>query len=258
MHVKSATGAYADKLPLEQCAAYVHAQLDSRELHAVVPKPHVPGPAITISHQAGSGAHEIAIRLAGLLQSREPDAPVPWTVFDRNLVEKVLLEHDLPQALARFIPEERLSYIQDAMTEMVGVIPPSWDTVPQIASTVLHLAVAGHVILVGRGASFITSLVPNVLHIRLIASLPKRIERIQHLRDLTPEEAAEWIRKEDSARGRYVKSHFHVAIDDDLLYHLVINTDRVPCTEAVQFIADGVGSCLGSGSWTATEPSRPA
>jgi len=253
MNIERATGANADNLPLEQCDAYVHAQLDFLEFHAAALIPHAPGPAITISHQSGSGAHEIAIRLAGLLQSREPDAPAGWTMFDRNLVEKVLLDHNLPQALARFIPEDRRNYIQDAMTEMVGVIPPSWETVPQIASTVLHLAVAGHVILVGRGANFITSLVPNVFHVRLIASLPKRIERTQHLRNLSPEEAAEWIRKEDRARGRYVKSHFHVGIDDDLLYHLIINTDRVPCTGAVQLIADGMGFCLGAGGWGATK-----
>ncbi|MGA2083314.1 MAG: cytidylate kinase-like family protein [Holophaga sp.] len=245
MHTDSATGSYADKLPLDQCNAYVHAQLEFRESHAAVPNPHAPGPAITISHLAGSGAHEIAIRLTGFLQVSEPDGPVPWTVFDRNLVEKVLEDHHLSQTLAKFIPEDRRNYIQDAMTEMVGVIPPSWDTVPQIASTVLHLADAGHVILVGRGANFITSRVPNVFHVRLIASLPKRIERIQRLHNLTAQEAAEWIKKEDHARGRYVKSHFHVGINDDLLYHLIINTDRVPCAEAVQLIAHGMRLCTG-------------
>ncbi len=244
MHTKSATGAYADQLPLEQCNAYVHAQLDFREAHGAVPNPHAPGPAITISHLAGSGAHEIAIRLVGLLQAEDPDGPVPWTVFDRNLVEKVLEDHHLPQALAKFIPEDRRNYIQDAVTEMVGVIPPSWETAAQIASTVLHLADAGHVILVGRGANFITSRVPNVFHVRLIASQPKRIERIQKLHSLTPEHAAEWVQKEDRARGRYVKSHFHVGINDDLLYHLVINTDRVPIAKAAQLIAQGMKLCF--------------
>lgn len=104
--------------------------MDFRKAHGAVPNPHAPGPAITISHLAGSGAHEIAIRLAGLLQAEDLDGPVPWTVFDRNLVEKVLEDHHLPQALAKFIPEDRRNYIQDAMVEMVGVIPPSWETVP--------------------------------------------------------------------------------------------------------------------------------
>jgi hypothetical protein len=101
-----------------------------------------------------------------------------WTVFDRHLLEKVPEEHELPKALAKFMPEERRSFIQDAMEELVGLRPPSWVMMPKIA--VLHLADAGHVILVGRGANCITAHMPNVFHVRLIASLPKRLERMQN------------------------------------------------------------------------------
>jgi len=243
MPTDRAPGFFEDMPTLKQCNAYILTQLEFRESHPGLAAPPSPGPAITISHQAGSGAHEIAIRLAGFLQAAEPQAPVPWTVFDRNLVEKVLEDHHLSQTLAKFIPEDSRNYIQDAMVEMMGMVPPSWDMVPQIASTVMRLADAGHVILVGRGASFITSRVPHVFHVRLIASLPKRIQHIQQLNHLTQEEAAALIKKEDRARGRYVKSNFHVGIDDDLLYHLIINTDLVPCADAVRLIADGMRLC---------------
>lgn len=59
--------------------------------------------------------------------------------------------------------------------------------------------------------------------------------------------ATAFIEKEDSAHGRYVKGSFHVGIDDDHLYHLVLNTDRFPCPEAAQLIAEGARRCfLGS------------
>ncbi len=202
------------------------------------------GPAITISHQTGSGAHEIAERTAELLRSSAPKDTPPWTVLDRQLVEKVLEEHDLPKSLARYMPEDRRSFIQDMMEELVGLRPPSWVMVPRIAETVLHLADAGHVILVGRGANFITARMANVFHVRLIASLPERIKRIERLNHLSPEEAATFIRKKDSARGRYVKSHFHVCVEDILLYDLIINTDRISCRVAARLIADGVRACF--------------
>jgi cytidylate kinase len=116
--------------------------------------------------------------------------------------------------------------------------------VPQIAETVLHLADVGQVILVGRGANFITARMPNVFHVHLIASVPGRIERVQKLNHMTPAEAAKFIKNQDRAGGRYVKSHFHVCKDDDLLYHLVINTDRVPCGDAAALIADGAQRCF--------------
>jgi cytidylate kinase len=39
---------------------------------------------------------------------------------------------------------------------------------------------------------------------------------------------------------RYVKRHFHQNIDDPLLYHLIINTDRLSQEEATRLIGDAV------------------
>ena len=102
----------------------------------------------------------------------------------------MLSEHHLPKELGLLMPEDRRSYIQDILDDLMGLRPPSWVLEPKIAETVLHLADAGHVILVGRGASIITERMPNIFHVRLIGSLPKRIERVQTLQKLTPQEAA--------------------------------------------------------------------
>lgn len=223
---------------LEACRSYVLSYLEADRKSASI-RARQPGPAVTISYQSGSGAHEIAQRLAAALQAAESKAPVAWTVFDRHLLEKVLEEHELPKALAKFMPEERRSFIQDAMEELVGLRPPSWVMVPKIAETVLHLADAGHVILVGRGANFITAHMPNVFHVRLIASLPQRLERVQTLNSLTPEEAARFLRDEDRSRNRYSKEHFHKSIDEALAYDLVLNTDHIALSDAVELIKDG-------------------
>jgi hypothetical protein len=45
----------------------------------------------------------------------------------------------------------------------------------------------------------------------------------------------------------YAKTHFNVSIEDDLLYHLVINTDRIPIPDAVELIACGARRCFQSG-----------
>ena len=218
--------------------AYILRQLQARGKPSIYGLPP-PGPAITISYQTGSGEHEIARRLAAILQSSEVEPAVPWTVFDRQLVEKMLADHHLPHSFARLMPEDRRSYLQDVLEELLGLRPPSWVLVPEVTETILHLVNAGHVILVGRGGAFITARMPNVFHVRLIASLPKRIARVQELSHVTPEEAAKFVAGSDRGRGRYAKTHFHVRVDDALLYHLAINTDCVPLPEAAQLIADG-------------------
>jgi len=89
---------------------------------------------------------------------------------------------------------------------------------------------------------------PNVFHVRLIASLEKRIERVQKLENLAPKEAAKFIAKRDRGRGRYVKAHFHTRVDDDLNYHLVLNTDLMPLSDAAELIADGARRRFRNGS----------
>ena len=82
----------------------------------------------------------------------------------------------------------------------------------------------------------------------MIASLQRRIERVQKLENLSPAEAAKFVARGDRGRGRYVKTHFHVCVDDDLLYHLVIHTDRIPCPDAARLIADAARRCFQSGA----------
>lgn len=106
------------------------------------------------------------------------------------------------------------------------------------------MAGAGHVILIGRGASFITGDMPNVFHVRLIASLEKRIARVQQRENLSPKEAANFIARTDRGRERYVKAYFRARVKDDLHYHLVLNTDRVPLPSAAELIGQAARICF--------------
>jgi cytidylate kinase len=205
---------------------------------------HQTGPAITISDQTGSGAHEVARQLAALLQAEEPAGSPPWKVFDRQLVEKVLEEHHLPKGLGKFMPEDRRSYLADVLDEMMGLRPPSWELVPKIIQTIQHLAETGRVIMIGRGASYVTERMPNVFHARLIGSLPRRIERVQQLEKLSAKEAANFIARIDRQRRRFLRAYFHARVDDDLLYDIVVNTDRLPAARAAGLIAAGARQCF--------------
>jgi cytidylate kinase len=155
-------------------------------------------------------------------------------------VEKVLEDHNLPQRLARFMPEDRVSEIADTMDELFGLHPPSWTLVRQTTETILHLAELGNVILIGRGATVITNKLDYVFHVRLVGSLKKRVAHMQELNGLNKKAALDLIRQEDRGRRRYLKTHFKADLDDPLLYHLVINTDLVSYENAAQIIADAM------------------
>jgi len=196
--------------------------------------------AVTLSRQHGCGAMIIAEKLAQLLQARAPHAAVKWTVFDRQLMEKVLTDHNLPKYLAKFLPEDRISRIEDTIADIFGVRPPTEKVVQQTAETLLQLAELGEAILIGRAGNIVTAKLPNVLHVRLVAPLDDRIERLCRGGHESPDEARRFCLEEDHARARYVKTYFHADVDDPLLYHLVLNTSRTGCEQAARIIGDAV------------------
>jgi cytidylate kinase len=202
---------------------------------------HQPKPeclAVAISAQAGSGALVIAQRLSAHLQAMAPSSDRPWSVFDKGLMAKVLEDHHLPSRLIRFLPEDASSVVGDALEELLGLHPPSWVIVQHSIKTVLRLVRAGNVILVGWGVNVITANLPNVFHVRLVGSLERRTARVEQRDHVRREEALMLITRQDRGRERYVRRHFGQYPADDLLYHLIINTDRFTEDEVARLIAN--------------------
>ncbi|MCX6912990.1 MAG: cytidylate kinase-like family protein [Verrucomicrobia bacterium] len=225
---------------LDRALTFISCHLQPAGKRQVSPEEAVPRRAVTISRQAGSGAHAVAEKLATLLQARSPKDACPWTIFDRNLVGKVLQEHNLPERVAKFMPEDRTSEIADTMEELFGLHPPSWLLVRKVTETILHLAELGNVILIGRGAAVVTANLEHAFHVRLVSALEKRAQRIQELNHLSKEATLKFVHEEDRGRERYLKKYFKADVDDPLLYDLMINTDRISHDQAARIIADAV------------------
>lgn len=224
----------------ERCLEFINAQALAPK-RAGSPDPvRTPRRVVTISRQAGSGARAVSEELIARLRARTNDGWLPWKVFDRNLVEKVLEEHDLPQRMAAFMPEDRISAMSDTMDELFGLRPSSQTLVRKTADTILHLAELGNVVIIGRGGNIITKKLPGALHVRLIGSLERRIDHVMEYAQLDRKEASEYVRRVDQGRKRYVEKYFACDIDDPLLYDLVINTDRVAYAEAGRLIGEAV------------------
>ena len=227
---------------LEHCLSFINCQLRDGGNSGTQAESGVRH-AVTISRQAGCGALAVAQKLAEYLQSRSPKDACPWTVFDRNLMDKVLEDHNLPTRLARLLPEDTISKIDDILAELFDVRPSVETIVRQTTETVLRLAGLGNVILIGRGGNVITAELPHMLHVRLVAPLEKRVEyshREYHKYNLTLDQARKFCLNEDRGRERYLKKYFNTDINDSLLYHMIINTGLVNYDDAAKLIGDAV------------------
>ncbi len=201
-------------------------------------KPNKPGPCITLSRQTGCGAAGISKELIRILHANDIEKKAEWGVFDKNLIEKVLQDHNLPLSLAKIMDEGKYSSVTTMANDLLGVYPDRWSLVHKTTVTILQLAQIGRVVIIGRGANVITTQLKNTFHIRLVAPLEDRISRIQQTLNINKYEAEKFIKKDDRARKKFLETYFHKEINDPLIYHAVINTHLFSTEETAEMIAN--------------------
>ena len=215
----------------EKCRKYIIEHSSESEVKKTI------YPCVTISRQTGAGSYEVSEYLINILNDKTKGAESRWTYFNRELLEKLLEEFNLPKVFTKYIPEDKYHHINDAVNEILGVAPSEWTVVHRSVEIILKLAKYGKSIIVGRGSSIITSRLPNCFHIRLVAPIEKRIEHVQDVFGFVKNEALDYIKREDERRTKYLKSHFFHNPCDEYIYHLIINTGKVSYSEAANLVA---------------------
>ena len=81
---------------------------------------------------------------------------------------------------------------------------------------------------------------PGVLHVRIVAPLEARLERIQETRKINAGDAQKLAGEREKASANYLKRFYNVDWADPLNYHLLINTDKWELEAAVQLIVQAV------------------
>ena len=222
--------------PLAGCRAYLEAHR-----HHAEQEHKKTFPVVTLSREAGAGAVTIGELTAQLLnRDRKESGGPPWTVFDKNLVAKVIEDHRFPGDLKRFLPEDVLPGVTSAVEEILGLHPSAWTLAQHTTETILRLAHLGNAILVGRGSNLIAAKIKPAVHVRLVAPFQERVAHNAEFYHLTPAEAETFTKNADHGRSRYVKRYFNADIADPLHYTLTINTGRIDYAGAAQLIAEAV------------------
>ncbi len=202
-------------------------EFNERKLHG--------GPFITISRETGVPEALIYERLLKYLQKIYGEKK--WRFFDKELIDKILNEHHLPKYFEDILVEDKYSAVKSIASQMLGTGSDIWNLFYKVRTTITHLAEAGYVIIIGRGANIITSKFPGGLHVRLIASLQNRINYISKCLDIDKNEAAKYIKKEDQRRKVFLQTYYNKVVDDPLYYHAVINTDYTGIEGTARLIA---------------------
>lgn len=175
---------------------------------------------VTISRQMGSMGFEIGNLVADSLGYR-----IVW----RELINEAALRAGAPDVALAVIDELGLlgvtttSKKSDAYLQAVNAV-------------VLELAGKGNVVLIGRAGQRILENFPGTLHVRLIAPLDQRIQRVAQQQNISLDAARAQIEASDQHRRQYLKRYYHADWEDPSLYDLVINTGRISCGAACELI----------------------
>lgn len=220
---------------LQECRGYVSALLQAQD-HPNSEHKLKHAPAITISRQTGARGRTIGTKLQTRLRQANPDAVVPWTLFDKDLVKKVLSDHNLPQELEKFMPDDGINEIESSINEILGRHPSLWSLFENMVETIVRLCRIGNCIIVGRGANKVTQGFTNTLNVRFVGSTNRRIHQMVTKQGLSPKDATQLIKNEDLARARYMKQHFSCEIEDPQFYDLILNTDHLDDEAAVDIL----------------------
>jgi cytidylate kinase len=202
---------------------------------------------ITISRERGSGGRSVATRLGKDLGLECFGKEIIYEIAQSagvalESVEKYDQEHynkwnlvvDSLRISSHFSPDYGLNF---NLAETEPEIFFTEDKYLKATQEILaKLAARPGVILLGRGSQVIFKDRKDALHIRLVAPLPLRIERIAAMLKVSLKEAAKNVAEVDKSRSSYLRDFYAVELDDAKLYHLTINTGLFDYDQACEII----------------------
>lgn len=180
---------------------------------------------ITISRQFGCGAFPLVEAIADELMKQNPG--VHWAVYDRQLIKKIADDHKLSEEVVSTLGKKKQSELDEAVLGLLKNFTPELKIYKSTVATIRALAAHGNVIIIGRGGAILTKDMPGGLHIRLIAPLEWRVERVMQIFALDKSEAKKYIMKMDAEREAYIKKYLLADITDPLHYHVIFNNSSI-------------------------------
>lgn len=216
---------------------------------------------ITVSRQYGSGGDEIASQVCDQLGYR---------LFHKGLIARAAAEAGLSA-------QDMLDYSEDnykvksflerlfSRSAPIGQMR-MWredvsgvrtleeapieeaDVIALLQQAIRDACAADNIVIVGRGSQVLLKDCKHALHVRIVAPLEGRIQRVkQELKETTQEytaaidtrrQAQDLILKRDAASAGYLQRFYGIDWNDPTYYHLVLNTGMLSAEQSVRAVID--------------------
>jgi len=191
------------------------------------------GPCITISREFGCQAYPLATELALRLGAS-------WSVIDREILEEV--------AKVSGFTIEQIEKSRDTPAVLKSIFAMFLDQShaeetelsTHLRQAVCKFAGAGNCIIVGSGGVSMAAHMKNTFHLRLVAPLEFRIDKIMTTHDMDKVQAADFVTQHQKQRDNFVTRLAGSRLDNPLLYHLVLNNSLFSARQMAAIVEKGL------------------
>jgi len=197
--------------------------------------------AITISRQFGAGGRTLGEKLCERFGFHLVDEFVIDELARKAKVKGdwlTAMEKEASSALLRLISSIVSSGLIYRTPTAPGVDFERKKYISFLRGIMTTMANEGGYVLLGRGAQFVLQANTKVFHILLVAEYEDRVKFMLDRYNLSREEAEKIIKEKEGQREAVASKIFGSSIDDPKLYHLVLNTSRMPFDWAVETAGD--------------------
>jgi cytidylate kinase len=204
-------------------------------------------PVITVSRLTGSGGAKIGQRLAERLGASYLNTQIIREVAHRLGISEATASEYNERAEA-FI--ERLARVLWLSNPALAPISTPASLLPFESTTqafvvvtrqlVREAARTGNAVIFGHGAQFILAEQPGVLHVRFIAPLAFRVERVMQREDISRVEAERRVREEDQRRAQHIRQFYEADWHAPDPFHLILNTALWDEETCIRLVLDAV------------------
>lgn len=188
-----------------------------------------PQPFITVAREPGSGGAPIAELVAEKLD---------YEFVDEQIIESIANSTEKRAGIIKKIDERSRNQIQDMVHSLLNdEYVSDVEYLSELVKVILAFATQGHVVILGRGANFITPFARG-LHVNVTAPYDVRVQRAMDYEGHTKARAKEIIAKVEEERAKFVKQYMDKDIEKRNAYDLTLNTTYFDVGQAADTIIE--------------------
>lgn len=196
-------------------------------------------PFLTISREYGCLGYSVGEAIAKIFNKEYHHNPM-WAVYDRGIIDHLMKDMNISYELAETLTDKARNTMDYFFKTSFSKYPPEAMVYRKLVETIRILAANGHAIIIGRVGNVITRDLTHGYHVRLFATMEKKVENISRQFKVNKSDAKDILAKKGEVREQFLLKHLTVDMSDPAIYNIMMDTTGLSIEETARFVITGM------------------